>query len=240
MVGSILNPFVKFAQEGATIGRLLAGYSTLEIGLMNCVQVALGNFDLVLKTMFQHRGETRRIDEAVKLGLPAYKAAHLENDFQAATDAMRHCLSIRSQYAHWIWWDDNSGQLALANMEDIARIATSVNDLSQLNPSHVSAALLEQQEEFFVLVDHYFAWINYQGRFLSGKIARGLPNKPKLPPPPRLSLYNKRARPVRAINHQGTATIITRTFHLSLEMYQTLSPSARCTNPHLSKNSSIA
>jgi hypothetical protein len=43
-------------------------------------------------------------------------------------------------------WDDNSGQLAFANMEDIAKTATPVNDLGQLNPYHVDAALLHQQE----------------------------------------------------------------------------------------------
>jgi hypothetical protein len=36
-------------------------------------------------------------------------------------------------------WDDNSGQLAFANMEDIAKTATPVNDLGQLNPYHVDA-----------------------------------------------------------------------------------------------------
>ena len=56
MANSILRPFQKFADEGATIGRLLAGYSTLEIGLMNCVQVAIDDFDTVLKTMFKQRG----------------------------------------------------------------------------------------------------------------------------------------------------------------------------------------
>ena len=37
MSRSILLPFVApFHQEAAIIGRLLAGYTTLELGLMNC------------------------------------------------------------------------------------------------------------------------------------------------------------------------------------------------------------
>jgi hypothetical protein len=64
----ILPPFQKFVTEDDTIGRLLAGYSNLEIGLMHCVQMAQGNdFDTVLKRMFERRGETRRINEAEKL-----------------------------------------------------------------------------------------------------------------------------------------------------------------------------
>ena len=185
MPPSILQPFKTFSTEGETVGRSLAGYSTLEIGLMNCVQVALNDFDGVLKAMFRRRSETYRIDEGERLGLPAYAALGLDLDFLVATNAMRHCLTIRNQYAHWIWWDDNSGRLAFANIEDITKIATPVNDLSLLNPHHVDAALLAEQEAYFVHVDHALAWVNYEGRAKQGKIARGLPNKPvPIPPPP--------------------------------------------------------
>jgi hypothetical protein len=117
MAGSILQPFNRFAIEGGTVGCLLAGYSTLEVGLMHCVQVALGDFDGVLKAMFKQRGETKRINKGEALGLPPYRALGLGGDFRDAVNAMRHCLEIRNRYAHWIWWDDNTGQLALANME---------------------------------------------------------------------------------------------------------------------------
>jgi len=68
MPRSILPPFKKFPNEGAIVGRLLAGYSNIEVGLMHCVQMARGgNLDDVLKKMFSKRGETRRINEAEKL-----------------------------------------------------------------------------------------------------------------------------------------------------------------------------
>ncbi len=64
MVRSILAPFKKFSGEGATVGRLLAGYSNIEVGLLHCVQMARGgDLDIVLKKMFRFRGETRRINE---------------------------------------------------------------------------------------------------------------------------------------------------------------------------------
>jgi hypothetical protein len=77
----------------------------------------------------------------------------LDADFRAATAAMSHCLDIRNQYAHWIWWDDNSGQLALANIEDIAKMAMPVNELAQLNPGHFDAALLHEPGAYFVYTD---------------------------------------------------------------------------------------
>ena len=57
MPRSIMAPFSKFLKEGDLIGRLLAGYSNIEIGLMHCVQVATGDFDTVLRNMFGQRGE---------------------------------------------------------------------------------------------------------------------------------------------------------------------------------------
>jgi hypothetical protein len=72
--------------------------------------------------------------------------------------------------------------------EDVSSVTTPVNDLADLAPSHVSIALLAEQAAYFVLVDHYSAWINYEGRHKAGKIARGFPNKPVLPPPPPLTL----------------------------------------------------
>jgi hypothetical protein len=73
MARSILAPFKKFSGEGATVGRLLAGYSNIELGLLNCVQMALGgDLDTVLKKMYRLRGETKRTNEAEKLGQPDY------------------------------------------------------------------------------------------------------------------------------------------------------------------------
>jgi hypothetical protein len=194
MSSSILRPFQKFPHEGAVIGRLLAGYSTLEIDLMNCVQVARGDFDTVLKAMFRIRGEKDRIDKAEGLGLDAYRKLGLEADFLSAITAMRRCLVIRNAYAHWIWWDDNSGLLAFANVEDIAKTKTVVKELAQLNPHHVDNALLAEQEAYFVYVDQYLAWVNHEGRFLSKTLERNSTHKPPTREPPALSVELKARR----------------------------------------------
>jgi hypothetical protein len=70
MSRSILAPFLTFHEEAAIIGRLLAGYTALEVGLMNCVQVVRDDFDAVFKAMFRARGETFRIEIADALGRP--------------------------------------------------------------------------------------------------------------------------------------------------------------------------
>ena len=68
-----LQPFFRFQNEGAAVGRLLLGYANLEIGLMNCVQMALGgNLNSVIKPMFSVRGESRRIKRAEDIGNPIF------------------------------------------------------------------------------------------------------------------------------------------------------------------------
>jgi hypothetical protein len=178
MSRSILAPFHKFAAEGGTVGRLLAGYSNIEVGLMHCVAQA-SNLDRALKGMFRYRGETRRIDEAQKLGHTYYTQHGLAVDFLKAVRVVRYCLKIRNQYAHWVWWDDYSGDLAFANLEDVAKRKRPVRNLQKLLTHHVNATLLTQQEAYFVYADDYLAWINYEGRYRAKALTKQLLPKPK-------------------------------------------------------------
>jgi hypothetical protein len=109
----------------------------------------------------------------------------LEADFDLAIGAIRHALRIRNQYAHWTWWDDNSGQLAIANLEDLAKDPNPVSDLARLRVHHVDMPLLQAQLEFFVYVDLSILWMNYEGRYLKGKLKHRFGPKPTpmVPPP---------------------------------------------------------
>jgi hypothetical protein len=188
---SIMAPFRKFAKEGDTIGRLLAGYSNIEIGLMHCVQMATGDFDAVLRKMFGVRGETKRINAAERLGLPEYWRLGLATEFKKSIRNVRHCLKIRNQYAHWVWWDDYSGKLAFANIEDLTTYKRPIKDLGKLKAHHVDAALLEAQEAYFVYADDLLLWINYEARLLNGKLGnakRNPVNQPKSVKRPKLRL----------------------------------------------------
>jgi hypothetical protein len=179
----ILDPFVIFLQEAAIIGRLLAGYTKLELGLMNCVQVVRDDFDAVLKAMFRLRGETARIDIADALGRHFYRDRGLGTEFEIAVGAIRHCLKIRNQYAHCVWYDDKSGKLAFVNLEEIAKDNTRLRDLDSLTVLHVDVALLNDQVQYFDYTDKILAWTNYEGRFKGGKISSNPVLKPR---PPRL------------------------------------------------------
>jgi hypothetical protein len=182
-----LNPFHRFTAEGAAVGRLLLGYSNLEIDLMNCVQMACGgDLNAVLKPMYSIRSESRRIDRAEALGQPHFVQHHLTPPFQHAIAVIRRCLQIRNQYAHWPLWDDNSGKLAFANLESLAKLKRPVKDLRKLRTFHVGAALLAEQEAYYIYFDRYISWLNFEIRVRAGSLPRNILPKPKRVKKPRL------------------------------------------------------
>jgi hypothetical protein len=180
----------KFVNEGQSVGRILTGYINLEVSLMHCVQMGMGgDFDAVLKTMFKRRGESPRIDRAEKLGIAAYQPLGLDADFARAIRALRYCLRIRNQYAHWVWWDDYSGKLAFANLEDLSQRKRKVPNLDKLKAFHLTMPLLLKQEAYFNYVDNFLSWINFEGRVRTNKLARNMyPKKPTAPKKPAFRL----------------------------------------------------
>jgi hypothetical protein len=176
--------FMDFPGDAAIVGRLLAGYTNLEIGLMNCVQVVRGDFDTVLKAMFRARGETARTDIADAFGRHYYDDLNLGTEFAMAIAAAKNCLRIRNQYAHCAWWNDLSGKLAFANLEDIAKGNALLVDLRSLPTYYVDIPLLTTQEDYFVYVDQLLSWVNHEGRYRAKTIfSQPLPKPAQLQMP---------------------------------------------------------
>jgi len=173
--------FTKFSNEGVIIGRLLAAYADLELSLFHCVNVTREDFDTVYKAMFKARGETRRIDMADIFGRQNYHKIGLGTQFEMAISSVRYCLKIRNQYAHCIWWDDYSGNLAFAYLEEIADKNSIVKDLKDLTIHHIDVHTLVQQEQYFEYTDSLLAWVNFEGRRVAGK-----PSTPQQPAPRQL------------------------------------------------------
>jgi hypothetical protein len=186
MSRTIMPSFQKFPAEAQIICNLLTGYTDLELSLLNCVQVVRDDFDAVLKAMFRVRGETNRVKVADGLGLNRYRTLGLDVEFSEAIDAMRHCVRIRNQYAHCIYWDDNSGHLAIAYLEDAADLDQPVNNFDDMPVFHVDVPLLTAQEVYFCYASDLLWWINHEGRHRDGKPAAPVSSKPiKIQKPPR-------------------------------------------------------
>jgi hypothetical protein len=188
MTFSVLPAFDRYPKEASIIGRILAGYTGLELAMMNCVQVIREDFDTVLKTMFRTRSEGQRIDIADAFGRHHYHKQRLGTHFETAISSMRHCLKIRNQFAHCIWYDALLGHLTFTNLEEIAHDNKELKDLSSAPIFYVDVPLLEEQENYIFYTGKSFSWINYEGRRRAGKISIPAQPVPKQMKQPRLRL----------------------------------------------------
>lgn len=187
-----IKAFSRFSHEGVLIGRLLASYADLELSLFHCVNNTRNDFDTVYKAMFRERGESRRINMADIFGRQNYQKLGLVTQFETAISSMRYCLKIRNQFAHCLWYDDLSGLLAFANLEEITENNKTITNLKDLTIHHIDVPTLTLQENYFKYTDSLLKWINFEGRRIAGKLSRPQEPAPKqLDRPPRYVLDGK-------------------------------------------------
>jgi len=177
--------FTKFKAEALIIGRLLAAYADLELSLFCCINVIRDDFNTVYKAMFKARGETQRIDMADIFGRESYHEIELGTQFEMAISSIRYCLKIRNQYAHCLWYDDLSKNLAFANLEEITEKNAPIKDLKDLTIRYVDVPTLSLQESYFEYTDNSLSWLNDEGLRSVGKLStpqRPAPKQLKQPP----------------------------------------------------------
>lgn len=97
-------------------------------------------------------------------------------------------MKIRNQYAHCVWWDDNSGQLAFANLEEVAKMNAVVEDLSELTTKYVNIDLLKEQFEYFEYADDLLIWLIHKVAELEGRPFQPNLSFPKQLEQPQLNL----------------------------------------------------
>lgn len=166
----------------------MASYTDVELGLLHTVHMARRDFDTVFKVMYRTRGETQRIHIADAMGRQFYKELKLETEFAMGVGAARHCLKIRNQYSHCAWWDDNTGHLAFADLEEIAFTHEKLRGLDTLTTQHVDVELLTAQEAYFGYAEQLLGWVNYEGRMRDGVMHKNPLHKPKQLEPPALHI----------------------------------------------------
>jgi hypothetical protein len=173
MTSALFPALQRFEREASIIGYLLSGYTSIEYQLCLAAGMGGGDVEKAITEMYSRRGETRRVKLADRLGGAGYAAADLGQDFEKAIEDVLLCVGIRNQYAHCIWHDDASGQLAFAQMEEIAALTSPGADPINLTFQHVDSALLEEQANFFFYVKDNVNYLNYKRRQLAGEIGAG-------------------------------------------------------------------
>lgn len=166
---SIMPAFDDFPDEGAIVGRLLAGYGELELELCNCVVEAGNDFDMVFKAMFKVRGATRRIKKACAMGHEPYTDMGLGQNFEDAIGAIRYCLKIRNQYAHCYWTDNHGRHLGFVKLEDTAKADDPVYALYTTKASDIDFATLQTQEAYFVNTKDWLTYLVSEFKHKAGR-----------------------------------------------------------------------
>ena len=181
---TIMPAFDTFSKEGSIIGRLLAGYGELELGLCFCVATARDDFDMVFKAMFRPRGETMRIDIADAIGRKPFQKMNLEIRLSEDVGSVRYCLKIRNQFAHCYWTDDYGRQLGFVQLEDTAKSNKSVDNVYHIKTRDIKHALLQEHEAYFVYTRRWLAALEYHAQNLAAKGPKSpleFPKKAKRP-----------------------------------------------------------
>jgi hypothetical protein len=189
MTAPLFPALQRFEHEASIIGHLLTGYTALEYQLCMCAGMGGGDVEKAITELYSRRGETRRVKLADGLSGAAYAAAGLGEEFDTAIEDILLCVKIRNQYAHCIWHDDLTGQLAFAHMEEIAAPNGPGADTLNLTFSHVDVAVLEEQANFVFYVKDNINYLNYKRRQLVGDIGAGaILRVPRAAPRPRMHL----------------------------------------------------
>ncbi len=168
-----------FPEEMAIIGRLLSGYTEIELSLAHCAVAAGNDFDTVTKVLYRLRGETSRIDAADAFARQLFDVAGIGTEFSMCVGYVRRCMSIRNQYAHCHWWSMDMKSLGFANMEEVAILNTRITDLRGLTYHALTLDLLKLQEEFFRATELWALYLNYEIRLRTGKVNLNPYPKPK-------------------------------------------------------------
>ena len=170
---NISKVFKDFPDEATLIARLIAGYTDLEIDLMNCIKELHQNFDMVFKAIYIIRGASKRIELAEIMGKLDFTNLDLGDDFQLAINGLKHCVKIRNQYAHSTFWNDYSGKVAFSNIEALAKSREVIADLRGINIKHLDISILRQQIQYYDFVSDLLVWILNEANS-----KRGLPHHP--------------------------------------------------------------
>lgn len=172
----MLNPAnLEFPEELAAIGRMVIGYSELDLGICHASGLILNNRWSVLAALHSLRQEAARLDIIEHLTRAPFAAAGLGAEFEETLQSLKHCRSIRNKYAHATWNIDDTATPHVLLFADITN-----TDWTNAKPKFVrtSLVLIQAQEAFF---DYTKGCVLFLETRAKGQSHQSMP--PKIPQP---------------------------------------------------------
>jgi hypothetical protein len=169
MTETIIPAFRNAPQEGQIVGRLLAGYSELEVEMLNCTDLVSGNIDAAVRQLYEMRGEKPRIDATQTATGAAYNGVELGSEHAQTMADMDWCRKIRNQYAHCQWYFTTQEGLCFIDLEGLAKQLARIARVTDVR-FPVNVDLLSRQEAFFKHVQKWFWYLQEQYRARTGAL----------------------------------------------------------------------
>ena len=182
MASQLLIQFEKFPKEQALVGEMLLAYGEIEFALLDILSAVQKNLQTAIRTLFQLRSETHRLNIVEAICAPWFDNLNLGGQFREGMIAVNHCKNIRNQYAHCLFVDDNP-VLRFANLETTAK---SKGEVCQVVASPITLALLTKQRAYFDYADHMILWLDYTYRTKNGQpvaVDQPVPRPRRISPP---------------------------------------------------------
>ncbi|KSV79559.1 hypothetical protein N185_00070 [Sinorhizobium sp. GW3] len=163
-----MDSFVSFKPEAELIGRIVVGYTQIEITMMNCALLPNNdNFDHVFKSVYGERFSKNRINTVSNMAKDTYDKFGILDVFLEALSRVDECREIRNSYAHANWWNDGSGRLAFLSLDPLAKRKDHLPGLGSEERRYVDLDLLTRQMEFFQDTESLLNWLNVEARHQS-------------------------------------------------------------------------
>jgi hypothetical protein len=179
----LMPAFLRYPNEAAIIGRMLAGYGELEFLLCMCMRIPLGDLSRASRVLFRNRGEEQRLLIADAILRPFYEEHELDQIWIRARRAIGACKEFRNQYSHCHWRDEDELGLFFTNLEKGAKTHTGQIALEFF---HVDVPLLERQEAYFRYAGNHLIYLEAEHRRLTGALRRnGFTVPPETERPPK-------------------------------------------------------
>jgi hypothetical protein len=154
--------FDRNPDECFVVGRLLAGYSELEICMMHCVIAIKGDADSIVKALYRARGEKQRIDIADGLARHDFIELGLETQFTTAIGAIHFCRTLRNQLAHCQWWDGERDRIVFTDLETFAKENKKIRSFHDLPRKILDKSLLNAHLGYFEYTQTLFMWLFHE------------------------------------------------------------------------------
>ena len=187
----LIPAFHDWPDEGAIVGRLLAGYGNYEnrSGPVRRPfdEITTDDMRRAVRSIFTERNADDRIKLAKKWARQPMQLTGLE-EFTEAIAAMGHCKGIRNAFAHCTWTSLRDGLksdgLFFVNLEDAAKLPGKI----VYGWQHASLPRLRQMEQYFAYTRQCLIHLELAMRAQRGRprvrFLRSMPTK--LAPPPKM------------------------------------------------------